>query len=114
MKNSINYCNIIRIGQSIMIERFVDIEIDKAYSELKTVLLEKDSQIISEEPPKQISIEHGSLRGVTPKSAKKLVKYDSSPHDSGTRIISHSSISPDWAKLTLWGNIMAGIVAAIF
>ena len=97
-----------------MLERSVSLEIEKAYSKLKTILLQKGSKVVSEEPPKQISIEHGSLRGVTPKSAKKLVKYDSSPHDSGTRIISHSSISPDWAKLTLWGNIMAGIVAAMF
>jgi len=97
-----------------MLERSVSFEIEKAYSELKTILLQKGSKIVSEEPPKQISIEHGSLRGVTPKSAKKAVKYEISPHESGTRIISHSSISKDWANLTLWGNIVAGVVAVVF
>ena len=92
----------------------MDLEIEKTFSELKAILLEKESKIVSEEHPKQISIEHGSLRGVTPKSAKKSVKYEISPHQSGTRIVSYSSISKDWANLTLWGNIIAGVVAAVF
>ena len=97
-----------------MIERSVGLEIEKAYSELRTVLLEKGCRIVSEEPPKQISIGHGSLRGVSPRSAKKVVSYHIFPHESGTRIVSYSSVSSDWANLTLWGNIIAGVVAAVF
>ena len=97
-----------------MLERSASLGVEKAYSELRTILLEKGSKIVSEDPPKHISIEHGSLRGVTPKSAKKVVKYDISPHELGTKIVSHSSISSDWANLTLWGNIIAGVVAAVF
>ena len=97
-----------------MLERSVDLEIEEAYSELKTILLERGCKIVSEEPPKHVSIEHGSLRGVSPKSAKKVVSYHTFPHESGTRIVSCSSVSSDWANLTLWGNIIAGVVAAVF
>ena len=97
-----------------MLERAIGLEIEKGYSELRTILLEKGSRIVTEEPPKHISIQHGSLRGVSPKGAKKVVYYQFFPHKSGTKIISHSSISSDWANLTLWGNIITGIVAAIF
>jgi len=97
-----------------MLERFVDLEIERAYSELRNRLLEKSCRIVSEEPPKHISVEQGSLRGVSPKSAKKVIVYQFHPQESGTRINSCSSISSDWANLTLWGNIAAGVVAAVF
>ena len=97
-----------------MLERSIGLEIEKGYSELRTILLEKGGRIVAEEPPKIISIQYGSLRGVSPKGAKKIVNYQFFPHNSGTRIISRSSISSDWANLTLWGNIIAGIVAAVF
>ena len=101
-------------GNPVLLERHVSLEIEKAYSELKTILLERGCRIICEEPPKQISVRHGSLRGVSPKSAKKLVSYSLSVHERGTRTASCSSVSSDWAHLTLWGNIIAGIVAALF
>jgi hypothetical protein len=90
------------------------LEIEKAYSKLRTILLERGCRIVSEEPPKHISIGHGSLSGVSPKSAKKAVNYSLSAHETGTRVTSCSSVSSDWANLTLWGNIIAGIVAALF
>ncbi len=95
-------------------ERSVTLEIEKAYSEMRTILLERGCKIVAEEPPKHISIKHGSLRGVSPKSAKKVVSYQFSPEESGTRIFGDSCVSSDWANLTLWGNVAAGFVAAIF
>ena len=97
-----------------MAERSVDLEIEKAYPKLRNILLEKGCRIISEEPLKHISVLHGSLRGVSPRNAKKVVNYHFFPHKSGTRIVSYSSVSSDWATLTLWGNITAGFVAVIF
>lgn len=101
-------------GNSILHERIFGLKIESAYSEVRTILLEKGCKILSEEPPKHILIRQGSLCGVSPKEAKKIVSYHSFPHKSGTKIISYSSISPDWANLTLWGNIIAGVVAAVF
>ena len=114
MKNSIRYGSILCRGVSHLLERSVGLETEKAYSELRGILLEKGCKIVSEEPPKRVSIEHGSLRGVSPKSAKKVVSYEFSPDKSGTRIVSYSSVSSDWANLTLWGNVLAGVVAALF
>ena len=114
MKNSINCCSVLCRGDPILLERSVDLEIEEAYSELKTILLKRGCKIVSEEPPNHVSIEHGSLRGVSPRSAKKVVSYHTFPRESGTRIVSCSSVSSDWANLTLWGNIIAGVVAAVF
>ena len=94
--------------------RNVSTEVDSTYSELKGVLLGKNCKILSEEPPKHIIVRHGSLRGVSPRNAKKIVDYRICPHNSGSRIISDSTVSSDWANLTLWGNIAAIVVAAIF
>ena len=101
-------------GNLVLLERIVSLEVEEAYSELKTILLEKGCKIVSEEPPKHISVKHGSLRGVSPKSAKKLVSYHISSHESGTRIVTYSSISSDWVSLTFGGSMIAGFVAAMF
>jgi hypothetical protein len=95
-------------------ERISSLKIESVYSEMKTVLLEKGCKIVSEEPPKHIVFRHGSLFGISPKYAKKIVSYHTSPYKSGTKIISYSSISSDWANLTLWGNVIAGIMAVVF
>jgi hypothetical protein len=94
--------------------RNVSTEIKSSYSELKGILLDKGCKIISEESPTHIIVSHGSLRGVSPRNAKKVVDYRILPHNSGARIISQSSVSSDWANLTLWGNVAAAVVAMIF
>jgi hypothetical protein len=101
-------------GKSILIERITSLKVESAYSEVKTLLLEKGCKTVSEEPPKHILIRYGSLWGISPKYAKKIVSYHIFPYKSGTKIVSYSSISPDWANLTLWGNIIASVVAAVF
>ena len=98
----------------ILLTRNVSTEIERTYSELKGILLEKDCRIISEEPSEHILVSHGSLRGVSPRNAKKVVDYHIYPDNSGSKIVSKSSISSDWVNLTLWGNIAAGFVATVF
>jgi hypothetical protein len=88
--------------------------VEGTYSNLKELLLEKDCKIVSEEPPKHILVRHGSLRGVSPRNAKKVVDSRIFPHTPGSRIVFQSSISSDWENLTLWGNVAAGFVAAMF
>lgn len=97
-----------------MHERISSLGIESAYSELKTILLEKGCKILSEEPPKHILIRQGSLWGISPKNAKKKVTYHIFTYKSGTKIVGSSSISNDWINLTLWGNIIAGVVAVVF
>ena len=97
-----------------MLKRSIVLEIEKAYSELKTILVERGSKIISEVPPEHISIQHGSLRGVSPKSAKKMVNFSMFQNKTITKIEIDSTLSSDWINLTLVGNIIAGFVAAAF
>jgi hypothetical protein len=101
-------------GTPILPERNVSTEVGSTYSELKGVLLGKRCELVSEEPPNHILVRQGSLSGVSPRNAKKLVDYRIYAHNSGSRIVSYSSVSSDWRNLTLWGNIVAGVFAAIF
>jgi hypothetical protein len=77
-------------------------------------LIGKSCRIISENPLKQVVIKHGSLRGVSPRNAKKTVSYHFFQNTAGTRIAAYSSVSSDWANLTVWGSVAAGIVAVLF
>ena len=96
-----------------MFEKIVGLEIEKAYSELKALLLKKGGKIVAEEPPKYISVKQGSLWGISPRSAKKVVSYRLSPVDSGTRIACSSSLAPDWRNLTIIGSVLSVIVAIL-
>jgi hypothetical protein len=79
-----------------LVERIVGLEIEKAYSNLKAVLLEKNCTITAEEVPTFISVRQGSLWGISPVTAKKNVNYHLDAVESGTRIICSSSLAPDW------------------
>jgi hypothetical protein len=97
-----------------LLKRSIALEIEKAYSELKIILIERGSKIISEAPPEHISIRHGSLRGVSPKSAKKTVNFHMFQDRTTTKIEVGSTLSSDWINLTVVGNIIAGFVAVAF
>ena len=97
-----------------MLEKYIGLKTEKAYQQLKSILVKKGCTIVSEDPPKHILVKQASLRGISPKSAKKEIRYDLLPNGLGTKIKSCSSISSDWARLTLWGSVMAGIVATVF
>jgi len=89
------------------------LEIEKAHAELKALLLKRGCRIIAEEPPALISVKQGSLWGISPKTAKKVVTYRLSPVDSGTRITSSSSLASDWKNLTVIGTALSVLVASL-
>lgn len=90
-----------------MFERTVSLGIDEAYAHLKAFLLKRDCRIADEEPLTFISIKQGSLWGISPRTAKKVVSYRLSPVDSGTRITASSSLASDWKNLTVIGSTLA-------
>ena len=96
-----------------MLERTVGLEIGKAYAELKAVLLQKGCRIVAEDSPVLISVKQGSLWGVSPRAAKKVVTYRLAPADSGTRITWSSSLASDWKNLTVIGTALAVLVASL-
>ena len=96
-----------------MVEKIVNSEIEKAYEELKSLLLKKSCRIIAEEPPARISVKQGSVWGISPTSAKKVMTYRLSPVPSGTRISCSSSLASDWKNLTIIGSALSVIVAGL-
>jgi len=96
-----------------LLTRTVGLEIEKAHAELKALLLKRGCRIIAEEPPVLISVKQGSLWGISPKTAKKVVTYRLSPVDSGTRITSSSSLASDWKNLTVIGTALSVLVASL-
>jgi hypothetical protein len=96
-----------------MLERTVGLEIEKAHAELKALLLKRGCRITAEEPPGLISIKQGSLWGISPRTAKKVVTYRLVRVDSGTRITCSSSLALDWKNLTVIGTALAVLVAVV-
>jgi hypothetical protein len=100
-------------GGVSLVERIVSLEVEKAYGELKAVLLEKNCRITSEEAPVLISVRQGSLWGISPVTAKKTVNYRLASVDSGTHITCSSSLASDWKSLTVIGCVLAVVVASL-
>ncbi len=96
-----------------MLERTVGLEIDKAYADLKAGLLEKGCKIISEEQPKQILVKQGSLWGMSPISAKKILEVNFASVDSGTQLTGSSRLSSDWKNLTVIGCALAAVLVGL-
>ena len=96
-----------------MLKRTVSLEIDEAYEDLKAVLLEKDCKVISEEPPKQISVKQGSLWGISPRTAKKTIDVNFEPVDSGTQVTFSSRLGSDWKNLTIVGCALAAVLVCL-
>jgi hypothetical protein len=89
----------------------VSLGIDEAYADLKALLLRKGCKVVAEEPPTFISVKQGSLWGISPRTAKKIVSYRLAPVDSGTQITYSSSLASDWKNLTIIGSALAVLVA---
>jgi len=89
-------------------------DVEKAYEELKNLLLKNRCRIIAEEKPKRIAVEQGSLWRASPKEVKKEISFYLIPNDSKTRIVSTSSLTPDWIGVSILGYVLAIILALIF
>jgi hypothetical protein len=96
-----------------LLERTVGLDIEKAYAELKALLIEKGCRVTAEEAPSLIVVKQGSLWGISPRTAKKKAIYRLAPADSGTRITCSSSLASDWKNLTIIGTALAMLVTAL-
>jgi hypothetical protein len=96
-----------------LLERTVGLEIEKAFAELKALLLGKGCHVTAEEAPALIEVKQGSLWGISPRTAKKIVICHLAPADYGTRITCSSSLASDWKNLTVIGTALAMLVTAL-
>jgi hypothetical protein len=96
-----------------LLKRTVDLKIKKAHAELKALLLQKGCRIVTEESPTLVSAKQGSLWGISPRTAEKMVTCRLSPLSSGTRITCSSSLASDWKNLTLIGTALAVVLVSL-
>jgi hypothetical protein len=73
---------------------------------LKVALIKKGCKAISEEPA-QICFKQGSLWGISPKTAKKIVTIKLEPVGDGTQVKCSSKLASDWKNITLIGCALA-------
>jgi hypothetical protein len=96
-----------------LLERTVSLKIEEAYANLRVALLEKGCKVLSEQPPRQISVKQGSLWGITPKTAKKTINIDLEVVDSGTRVTFSSKLAADWKNITVVGCALAAVLVGV-
>jgi hypothetical protein len=94
-------------------ERTVSLKIEEVYTNLRATLLENGCKVLSEQSPKQISVKHGSLWGITPKTAKKTLNINLETIDSGTRVTYSSKLASDWKNITVVGCILAAVLVGV-
>jgi hypothetical protein len=97
----------------VLPEKIVGLKIEDAFAKLKEVLFKQGCKVVAEESPTSIAVRQGSLWGITPKTAKKSMRYSLFPHDSGTRITASSSLATSWKNLTVIGSALAVFLAGL-
>jgi hypothetical protein len=96
-----------------LFSRTFNLEIEKAYADLKDSFVQKGCKILSEDAPKSLVVKQGSIWGMSPVTAKKTVDMSFSAVDSGTQVTSSSSLSADWKNLTIVGCALAAVLVGL-
>jgi hypothetical protein len=92
-----------------MLERTTSLPPNEAYEELRKILLKDKCKIIEEEPFKSILVEQGSWFGYSPKTFKKIIKFDFIPESTGTRIVSETSWTSSEVAVEILGPVIMGV-----
>jgi hypothetical protein len=88
-------------------ERIVNLKPNEIYSKMKQFILDRNYQIIVDNPPANLSIKQGSIWGILPRTAKKIINYSFSSTQSETQIRFSSSFAPEWKNLTIMGYVFS-------
>ncbi len=96
-----------------MLEKIVPMSVEETYRKLRSLLAGKSCKFVEELSSKSIVVKQGSLSGVMPKSAKKTVRFELSSAGSVTKIVATSKIDSVWTGLTLYGSILAAVLAGL-
>ncbi len=75
-----------------MQEKVVALSQGEALLQIKNIVLSKDCDIIVDEPSKVI-VRHGVVFGYSPTTVSKLITFQVTPHNSGTRVTSETSLA---------------------
>jgi hypothetical protein len=101
------------VPRILVVEQTVNMPIADAYNDLKAHLKEQGCKTLSETPPSNLTVKQGSLWGVTPRSAKKIVTCSLNQTAGETKICCSSKLSRDWVNLTVAGTALAVVVVGL-
>ncbi len=90
-----------------MREMMLKVEAEEAYKKLRILLPKKECTLIAEEPPRIIIAIQGSLWGMSPRTAKKQLRFQVSPKTLETQISATSKLSSDYVKFAAAGCVFA-------
>jgi hypothetical protein len=96
-----------------VVEQTVNMPIANAYEDLKVHFEQKGCKIRSETAPTALTVKQGSLWGISPQNAKKIVTCTLSPNETGTKISCQSKLSRDWINLTVIGTAMSVVLVGV-
>jgi hypothetical protein len=96
-----------------LLEQTINLKIEETYPKLKAALVEKGCKIISEELPQQICFKQGSLWGIAPQTAKKIITVNLESVEGGTRVQCSSKLASDWKNITLIGCALAFVLIVL-
>jgi hypothetical protein len=96
-----------------MVEGVVYFSAERAYEELKKVLLANKCKIISEDPPRSITVEHGSFWASRTRDVKKRVNFILIPMGSKTKIVAYTSLTEDYVALSAFLSVLLFIIILI-
>jgi hypothetical protein len=96
-----------------LLEQTFKLKIEEAYHKLKNLMIEKGCRVQFEEQPRKIHFKQGSLWGISPKTAKKIISADLKEVEGGTRISFSSRLASSWKNITLIGCAFAFVLVVI-
>lgn len=96
-----------------MLERTFNLKIEDAYPKLKAILVEKGCKVILEDPQNQIRFKQGSLWGIAPQTAKKIITSTLEAVDGETIVRFSSKLASDWKNITLIGCSFAAVLTGL-
>jgi hypothetical protein len=90
-----------------VLERLVSLKVEDSFSKVKDAFVVKGCKIVSEQPPTQIDFKQGSLWGIAPQTAKKIINVTFESENQATKVKISTELSSDWKNVTLFGCIFA-------
>ena len=96
-----------------MLERSTNLPPEEAYNKLREIALKEKCKIVEEDPPKSIVVEQGSSLEYSPRTFKKIIKFDLIPEDAGTRILSDTYWTSSRIVEAVLTPVITGIIAVI-
>ncbi len=96
-----------------MVEQTINLPVADVYADLKVHLEQKGCKILSEAPPDGLVVKQGSLWGISPQSAKKVVTCTLNQTGTESRISCQSKLSKDWINLTIIGTVLSVLMVGL-